>query len=67
MMVSRGQFCAPHAVPHFSLNQEHCRCRSKDLGILRRLLESIGLQRRTRDVTPSLADYLEQQQQTIDT
>jgi hypothetical protein len=31
-------------------------------GNLRRLLEAIGLQRRSRDVTPSLADYLQQQQ-----
>ena len=30
-------------------------------GNLRRLLEAIGLQRRSRDVTPSLADYLQQQ------
>jgi hypothetical protein len=26
---------------------------------LRRLLEAVGLQRRARDVTPSLHDYLE--------
>jgi hypothetical protein len=32
-------------------------------GNLRRLLEAIGLQRRPLDVTPTLTEYLEQQQQ----
>jgi hypothetical protein len=31
-------------------------------GNLRRLLEAVGLHRRPRDVTPTLADYLQQQQ-----
>jgi hypothetical protein len=30
----------------------------KTAGSLRRLLEAVGLQRRSRDVTPSLAEYL---------
>lgn len=36
---------------------------------LRRLLQAVGLQRRARDVTPNVADYvnhIKQQQQTID-
>lgn len=30
---------------------------------LRRILESIGLKRRSRDITPSLTDYLRQRQE----
>jgi hypothetical protein len=33
-------------------------------GNLRRLLEAVGLQRRARNVTPTLDEYLEQQQPT---
>lgn len=32
---------------------------SRTAGNLRRLLEAVGLQRRSRDVTPSLASYIE--------
>jgi hypothetical protein len=33
---------------------------------LRRLLEAVGLERRSRDVTPSLSEYLQRQPATID-
>jgi hypothetical protein len=33
---------------------------------LRRMLETIGLQRRSRNITPSLSDYLNQHADTID-
>ena len=33
---------------------------------LRRLLETVGLQRRSRDITPTLSDYLNQHDDTID-
>jgi hypothetical protein len=34
---------------------------ARTAGNLRRLLESVGLQRRTKDITPTLAQYLEQE------